>query len=217
MNKKIIAMRKALLLIGFCALAISASAQNTALKVQSNGNIAIQTNSTAQSPISINDAGNSSYYIYCKTLEKNGMYVYADGDEESTQLYGGQFFANYSSAYGTGLSGRADYSDYRALGLSGYAGHSDECFGVLGHAYDGSTSIGVYGSFNPYNSSHACAAIYGTRIISAGSIYVGRDVTNTKPYGDVVLGQGDITLKADLLEIKNSTTVPLGTTLTIEY
>ena len=58
--------------------------------------------------------------------------------------------------------------------------------------------------------------ITGTRIISADSIYVGRDVTNTKPYGDVALGQGDITLKADYVEIKNSTTVPLGTTLTIE-
>ena len=58
--------------------------------------------------------------------------------------------------------------------------------------------------------------ITGTRIISADNIYVGSDVTNTKPYGDVTLGQGDITLKADYVEIKNSTTVPLGTTLKIE-
>lgn len=57
--------------------------------------------------------------------------------------------------------------------------------------------------------------ITGTRTISAGSIYVGRDVTNTKDYGDVILGQGDITLKAGYVEIKNSTTVPLGTTLKI--
>lgn len=58
--------------------------------------------------------------------------------------------------------------------------------------------------------------ISGTRVISAGSIYVGRDVTNGKPYGDVILGQGDIMLKAGNVEIKNSTTVPLGTTLIIE-
>lgn len=58
--------------------------------------------------------------------------------------------------------------------------------------------------------------ITGTRTVSAESIYVGRDVTNTKEYGDVILGQGDITLKADYVEIKNSTTVPLGTTLTID-
>ena len=57
--------------------------------------------------------------------------------------------------------------------------------------------------------------ITGTRVISADSIYVGRDVTNTKAYGDVILGQGDITLKAKYTKIKNSTTVPLGTKLKI--
>ena len=45
---------------------------------------------------------------------------------------------------------------------------------------------------------------------------MGRDVTNGKPYGDVILGQGDIMLKAGNVEIKNSTKVPLGTTLIIE-
>lgn len=59
-------------------------------------------------------------------------------------------------------------------------------------------------------------SVTGTRLITAESIHVGRDVTNTKPYGDVVLGPGDITLKAKVIEIKNSTTVPIGTTLTIE-
>ena len=53
-------MKKAALLISLCVLTLSASAQNTALKVQSDGNIAIQTNSTALSPISINSAGSSS-------------------------------------------------------------------------------------------------------------------------------------------------------------
>lgn len=58
--------------------------------------------------------------------------------------------------------------------------------------------------------------IRGERIITADSVYVGTDVTDTKPYGDVILGQGDITIKAGYVEIKESTTVPLGTTLTIE-
>lgn len=57
--------------------------------------------------------------------------------------------------------------------------------------------------------------ITGTRIITGDSIYVGRDVTNTKAYGDVILGQGNIKLKAGYVEIKNSTKVPLGTTLKI--
>lgn len=68
----------------------------------------------------------------------------------------------------------------------------------------------------PSNAYIQNDTITGTRIISAQRIYVGRDVTNTKDYGDVILGPSDITLKANYVEIKNSTTVPLGTTLTIE-
>ena len=34
-------------------------------------------------------------------------------------------------------------------------------------------------------------------------VHLGRDVTNTKEQGDVTLGQGDITLKAEYIEIKN--------------
>ena len=57
--------------------------------------------------------------------------------------------------------------------------------------------------------------ITGTRIISADKIYVGKDVTDRKEYGDVILGQGDITLDAKTVIIKNSTIVPLGTKLRI--
>ena len=81
-----------------------------------------------------------------------------------------------------------------------------------------------YGLVDAYNAvTHTPDTVYiqndtitGTRIISAGSIYVGRNVTDTKPYGDVIFDQGDIKLKAGYMEIKNSTTVSLGTTLTIE-
>ena len=58
--------------------------------------------------------------------------------------------------------------------------------------------------------------ITGTRTISANKIYIGKDVTDRKEYGDVILGQGDITLKAKSIIMKNSTTVPLGTKLKIE-
>lgn len=57
--------------------------------------------------------------------------------------------------------------------------------------------------------------ITGSRIISADSIYVGNNVTNTKEYGNVILGQGDVSLRAKYIEIKNSTSIPLGTTLSI--
>ena len=58
--------------------------------------------------------------------------------------------------------------------------------------------------------------ITGNRIFSADNIYVGKDVTDEKPYGDVTLGQGQITLKAKSVIIKNSTIIPLGTTFNIQ-
>lgn len=57
--------------------------------------------------------------------------------------------------------------------------------------------------------------ITGTKTISSDKIYVGKDVTDRKEHGDVILGQGNITLKAKSVVIKNSTTVPLGTRLNI--
>ena len=59
-------------------------------------------------------------------------------------------------------------------------------------------------------------AITGSRVISADSIYVGRDVTEGKTYGDVILGQGQIKLKAKSVTIKDSTIIPLGTSFNIE-
>lgn len=63
--------------------------------------------------------------------------------------------------------------------------------------------------------------ITGTQTIPASSsipaekIFVGRDVTDRKERGCVILGQGDITLRAKSVIIKNSTIVPLGTKLKI--
>jgi hypothetical protein len=57
--------------------------------------------------------------------------------------------------------------------------------------------------------------------VSAEKIYVGRDVTDRKEYGDVLLGLGNsddiICLSSKHVTIKNSTRVPLGTTLYIGY
>ena len=57
--------------------------------------------------------------------------------------------------------------------------------------------------------------------VSAEKIYVGRDVTDRKEYGDVLLGLGNgddiICLNSKHVTIKNSTRVPLGTTLYIGY
>ena len=58
--------------------------------------------------------------------------------------------------------------------------------------------------------------IAGIRTISADSIYIGYNVTDSKPYGNVILGQGQISIKGKNVVIKNSTTIPLGTAITIE-
>jgi subtilisin family serine protease len=57
--------------------------------------------------------------------------------------------------------------------------------------------------------------ITGTRTIIADKIYVGRDVTDRKEKGGVILGPGNISLKAKNVIIKNSTTLPLDTRLII--
>lgn len=81
-----------------------------------------------------------------------------------------------------------------------------------------------YGLLDAYNSViNTPSTIYiqndtidGTRLISADSIIVGRDVTDEIEQGDVIIGQGNITLKANYIELKNSTLVPIGTTLKTE-
>lgn len=57
--------------------------------------------------------------------------------------------------------------------------------------------------------------ILGTRVITADSIFVGKDVTDTKAYGDVRIGPGEISLKGEYIKIKNSTFVPIGTSLKV--
>mgnify|MGYP006991665036 CR=1 FL=1 len=56
----------------------------------------------------------------------------------------------------------------------------------------------------------------GTTLISADTIYVGKDVTDTNEYGDVIIGPGNITLEAKSVNIKNSTRVPINTRLKIQ-
>ncbi|MBR1469820.1 MAG: S8 family serine peptidase [Prevotella sp.] len=80
-----------------------------------------------------------------------------------------------------------------------------------------------YGLVDAYNSViNTPSVVYlqndtitGTNVITATKIYVGKDVTDRKEQGDVVLGPGNITLEAESVEIKNSTTVPVGTVLVI--
>ncbi len=58
--------------------------------------------------------------------------------------------------------------------------------------------------------------VTGTREIYANNVYIGNDVTDRKDKGAVVIGPGNITIKAKFTEIKNSTFIPLGTTFKIK-
>ena len=70
-----------------------------------------------------------------------------------------------------------------------------------------------YGLVNAYYSvinTPGCAYIQNDTII-----LVGKDVTNTKEYGNVIFGPGKISLKAKSVIIKNSTNVSLATKLNV--
>ena len=139
-------MKKSLLLICLCVLSLSASAQNTALKVQSDGNIAIQTDSPAFSPISINSAGRSDYYISCYTGGVNGLYFSVS--EGANNMYCGVF--------------NVDNEGQRNIGVRGYAKNASVNIGVSGSSGDGTKAIGVSGSIGSDNNNVCGAGIYGS-------------------------------------------------------
>ena len=151
-------MKRSLLLISLCALALSASAQNTALKVQSNGKIAIQTNSTALSPIAINCAGDSTYYMYCNTIGKNGFYLRASRNGPGI---------NY------GIRGHAETAT-TSIGVKGSAGSATKAIGVLGDISNSTYGAGVYGAVNDgdgyYLTSGTYAGFFKGNVKVVGSV-----------------------------------------------
>jgi hypothetical protein len=167
-------MKRLIISISFCAFVLLASAQ---FKVQSDGKIAIQTTSTALSPISINGAGSSSYYIYGNTGLKSGIYLSATGNNSST-LNGGLFISSMAN---------------KNIGMEGRASNGTTCIGVLGSGGTGSMSIGTYGTISQ-NSIVCGAAIYGTVYgdtgspLSTGDKYAGFFNGNVKTTGSIVAG-----------------------------
>ena len=165
-------MKKSLLLISLCVLALSASAQ---FKVQSDGKIAIQTTSTALSPISINGTGNSSTYISCNVTGKSGINLDVYGNNVSATIYGGLFNSNYAN---------------RVVGLRGNASCSGNCFGVMGHASGGNKLIGLWGNADTVSTT-ICAGVYGTIHGDLGTAltsgrYAGFFNGNVKVIGNVI-------------------------------
>jgi hypothetical protein len=194
-------MKRIIISISLCALVISSSAQ---FKVQSDGKIAIQTTSTALSPISINGAGNSSYYIYGNTGLKSGIYLSASGNNGNTTLYGGMFNSTSSN---------------KTIGIEGLASNGTTCIGVLGSGGTGTKSIGTYGSISQYYISCG-AAIYGTIYgdtgspLSTGDKYAGFFNGNVKTTGSIVAGTtlqgallGESSSSAGSLSLRSSSVI----------
>jgi len=169
-------MKRLVISISLCALAFSASAQ---FKIQSDGKIAIQTTSTVSSPISINSAGSSSYYIYCSnTSGKSGLSLSAIGNSSNTSIYGGSF-----TSVATSL----------AIGLKGNASYATKSIGILGNIGNATSGAGVYGT------------IYGDAgsALPTGSTYAGFFRGNVKATGSIVAGT---TLQGALLGESSSST-----------
>ena len=152
-------MKKSLLLISLCVVALSANAQNTAFKVQSNGKIAIQTNNTALSPISINCTGDSTCYMYCLANGKNGLYLRASATGPGI---------NY------GLRGHAEYAT-TSIGVKGSAGSATKAIGILGEISNSTYGAAIYGAVNDgtglYLTSGTYAGFFKGNVKVVGNVY----------------------------------------------
>ena len=167
-------MKKVISSLLLFAATMSAFAQ---FKVQSDRNIAIRTSSTAVSPISINGAGNSSFYVYCDNTEGiSGMSISATGNSNNPSIYGGVFTA---------------VANAQAIGMKGYANNSPTSIGVFGNANSQTKSIGIIGNTSGTGTG---AGVYGTiygdfgSALPSGSKYAGFFRGNVKATGSIVAG-----------------------------
>lgn len=103
---------------------------------------------------------------------------------------------------------------------------------IPGVSFDVNKPDGTWNAEYGYGLVNACSSVVATPsikyiqndtitddiCIEAEKIYVGRDVTDRKEYGNVVIGPcEDVWLKANRVIIKNSTKVSLGTNLYIGH
>lgn len=166
-------MKKGLLSISLCVLSLSASAQ---FKVQSDGNIAIQTNSTAVSPISINGPGRDDYYMSCYTDGMRGLYFSAS--DGPSIMYGSLFSIDNDGARNVGV--RAFVRNAATnIGVSGSSGDGDKAIGVSGtigsYDYDNDCGAGIYGSvyndFGNHLTSGKYAGFFYGNVKVVGNVY----------------------------------------------
>lgn len=153
-------MRRTLLTISLCALALSASAQ---FKVQSTG----------------------TYYITCETGGRSGINLTALGTSgSSSSLYGGLFTA-VASTKAIGFQGTAT-SATTSIGLFGSANTATKALGILGAVNQNSITkgAGVYGTVYSNDTGSALtsgiyAGFFRGNVKATGSIVAGSTIQGT--------------------------------------
>lgn len=153
-------MKRSIIIISLCALALSASAQ---FKVLSSG----------------------TKYISCETSGKNGMYLKALGSSSNSNIYGGQFNASASNQ-AIGLRGNANNS-YTCIGVYGDASSGTRTIGLLGSTYNGTVGAGVYGTIYADTGGALTTGVYAG--FFNGNVKVAGSITATSTIQGALLGE----------------------------
>ena len=176
-------MKRGVLIISFCALALSASAQ---FKVLSNGNVSIQNTSTSRS-ISFNGAGSGSDYIICNSNGKNGISLAAVGTGNMSSIYGGNL-VSVGTSNAIGLRGSSTYATTN-IGVMGETQYGTKSIGILGTINESmtTTGAGVYGSVKGDTGSYLTSGQYAG--FFKGNVMVDGNFTSTRPLQGTLLGE----------------------------
>ena len=153
-------MKRSIIIISLCTLALSASAQ---FKVLSSG----------------------TKYISCETSGKNGMYLKALGSSSNSNIYGGQFDASASNQ-AIGLRGNANNS-YTCIGVYGDANSGTRTIGLLGSTYYGTVGAGVYGTIYGDTGGALTTGVYAG--FFNGNVKVAGSITATSTIQGALLGE----------------------------
>lgn len=130
-----------------------------------DGKIAINTNSTPLSDISINSRGLTNFYVFLQTPDKSALTARSTGTNATGWRYAGEL-SNYSSGSGflVGVRGDVHPENYQE-------NNSGRAYGVYAAAGYATTGWN-YGVFGRLSGSHNGTGIYGSSNSSDNGIYI---------------------------------------------
>ena len=181
-------MKKTLLLVT-CLCFVSVSFAQ--LKVFSDGHIsACSTSNQANSPISINCPGDTSYLITAKVDNKRGL-LYEVTNSGNNMLYVGYLKGNAATSSYTNKSVIGMRADANGSGAT----NTNRAYGIMGCSNSGAYSIGVYGKAG--SSYGRGAAIFGTTSDNYGAAIPNGEVYAGFFHGNVMI-TGNLTLSGSM-------------------